>query len=139
MTVSTPEIGAAVRAWRDSLDDAQRAQAAFPFSTDERFAWGYTPVPRRGLALRDMRPSQRAGAMAIVAATMSRRTKLEVAMILALETLLGAPRRLGPRARRRSQRGGAMAIVAATMSRRTNLEVAMIMALETLLGELERA
>jgi hypothetical protein len=89
MTVSAPEIATAVSTWLGSLDDAQRAQAVFPFSTDERFAWGYTPVPRRGLALRDMRPSQRAGAMGILAATMSRRANVEVGAIMALETLLG--------------------------------------------------
>jgi len=83
------EIGAAVRAWLDGLDAAQRAQATFSFSTPERFVWAYTPGRREGLAIRDMRQHQRSGAMAIISAAMSSRTAGEIAAIMALETVLG--------------------------------------------------
>src|SRR3954453_21204684 len=83
------EIGDAVRAWLDALDDAQRAQATFPFASRERFVWAYTPGQREGLAVRDMRPDQRSGAMAILSAAMSSRTAGEIAAIMALETMLG--------------------------------------------------
>lgn len=83
------EITAAVRAWLDGLGDAQRAQATFPFETPERFAWAYTPGPREGLAIRDMRRDQRAASSKIIAATMSARTAGEIAGIIALETVLG--------------------------------------------------
>jgi Protein of unknown function (DUF3500) len=83
------DIKAAVRAWLDGLDDAQRAQATFPFDTRERFVWAYTPGTRAGLALRDMRPEQRDAAHAIVSASQSNRTASEVASIIALETVLG--------------------------------------------------
>ena len=83
------EIATAVQAWLDSLDDGQRAQATFPFGTSERFVWAYTPGPREGLALRDMRPDQRAAASAIVASAMSARTAGEIAAIIELETVLG--------------------------------------------------
>jgi hypothetical protein len=78
------------RAWLDSLDDGQRAQAMFPFETSERFFWAYTPgPPRQGLALRDMRPDQRAASSTIVAASLSARGAGEVAAIIALESVLG--------------------------------------------------
>ena len=50
------------------LDEPRRraARATFPFETTERFVWAYTPDPREGLAIRDMRPDQRAAASAIV-------------------------------------------------------------------------
>jgi hypothetical protein len=83
------EIAAAVRAWLDGLDDAQRAQAMFPFAASERFVWAYTPGPRQGLAIRDMRPDQRAASSSIVASAMSTRTAGEIAAIIALETVLG--------------------------------------------------
>jgi hypothetical protein len=83
-------IEAAVAAWLGGLDATQRATATFPFDTDERFAWQYTPGPREGLAIRDMRPDQRAAAMAIVRASLSDRGAREVEAVIALETVLGA-------------------------------------------------
>ena len=91
------EITAAVRAWLDGLDAAQRTQAVSPFETPERFVWAYTPGPREGLALRDMRLEQRAASSAIVASAMSSRTASEIAAIIALETVLGALEQEGGR------------------------------------------
>ena len=87
--MSAREIGDAVEAWLDGLDPDQRAKAAFPFETPERFVWAYTPGQREGLAIRDMRRDQRAAAMAIAAASLSSRTAREVAAVMALETTLG--------------------------------------------------
>ena len=98
MTSAAREVTAAVRAWLDGLDDAQRAQATFPFETPERFVWAYTPGPRKGLAIRDMRPDQRAASTAILASAMSPRTAGEVAAIIALETVLGQLEQAGGRA-----------------------------------------
>ena len=92
------EITAAVRTWLDGLDEPQRAEATFPFETPERFVWAYTPGPRKGLALRDMRAPQRGAASAIVTAAMSSRTAGEIAAIIALETVLGELEQAGGRA-----------------------------------------
>ena len=91
------DIASAVRGWLDGLDDAKRGQATFPFDTDERFVWAYTPGQREGLALRDMRPDQRDAAYAIVRASLSTRTAGEVASIIALESVLGEIERAGGR------------------------------------------
>jgi uncharacterized protein DUF3500 len=100
MTDMSPasEITTAVRAWLDGLDEAQRAAATFPFVTPERFVWAYTPGPRQGLAIRDMRPDQRAASSAIVSSAMSSRTAGEIAAIIALETVLGEIEQAGGRA-----------------------------------------
>ena len=95
MTPAVADITAAVRRWLDGLEDAQRAKATFPFDSSERFVWAYTPGPREGLAIRDMRPAQREGASAIVASAMSRRSASEIAAIIALETILGEMERAG--------------------------------------------
>src|SRR3954454_18265365 len=97
MTAAAREITAATLAWLDSLDDAQRPGDTVPFDTTERFAWGYTPDPREGLAIRDMRPDQREAASAIVASAMSSRTAGEIAGVMALETVLGELERAGGR------------------------------------------
>jgi len=89
MNAAASEITAAVRAWLEGLNEAQRAGATFPFESEERFVWAYTPGPREGLALRDMEPAQREAARAIVAATMSGRGAGEVAAIIDLEPILG--------------------------------------------------
>jgi hypothetical protein len=83
-------IAAAVAAWLEGLDPTQRATATFPFDTDERFAWQYTPGPRAGLAIRDMTSGQRAKAMAIVHTSLSDRGAGEVEAAIALESVLGA-------------------------------------------------
>ena len=89
MTEAAGEIAAAARAWLDGLDEGQRARATFPFDSGERFVWFYVPGPREGLAIRDMRPDQRAAASALVAAAMSERTTGEIRAIMDLETVLG--------------------------------------------------
>ena len=89
MSAAGDAIAAAVRAWLDGLDDAQRAEATFPFDSDERFVWAYTPGTREGLALRDMRPDQREAAHAILRASLSTRTAGEVLSIITLESVLG--------------------------------------------------
>jgi Protein of unknown function (DUF3500) len=83
------EIARAVRGWLDGLGASQRSRATFPFDTQERFAWQYTPGPRQGLALRDMSREQRTLAMSIVGASLSARGATEVGAIIALETVLG--------------------------------------------------
>jgi hypothetical protein len=90
-------IEVAAAAWLDGLDATQRATATFPFDTDERFAWQYTPGPREGLAIRDMEPGQRAAAMAIVRASLSDRGAAEVEAVMALETVLGVLERTAGR------------------------------------------
>jgi hypothetical protein len=97
VTAAAEAITAAARAWLDGLDAPQRAAAVFPFDTNERFVWAYTPGTREGIALRDMRPGQRAAASGIVEASLSERTANEVASVIALETVLGALEREGGR------------------------------------------
>jgi hypothetical protein len=98
MTAAADAIARAALDWLASLDDAQRAQASFPFDLDERFVWAYTPEPARdGLALGDMRPDQRARASAIVGASLSARGADEVAAVIALEPVLGELERVAGR------------------------------------------
>jgi hypothetical protein len=79
----------AARAWLESLDDAQRAQAAWPWETGgERQRWFYTPTDHGGLPLRDMRPAQQSLAMQLVATGLSRAGYVTVSTIMGLENVL---------------------------------------------------
>ncbi len=97
MTVADA-IARSVDAWLETLDPAQRERATFPFDTEERFVWAFTPGERKGLALRDMEPRQREAAMGLVRSSMSERGAREVADVIELETVLGALEREGGRA-----------------------------------------
>src|ERR1700721_1397503 len=42
------------RAFLATLDPAQKSKAVFPFNSDERFRWFYTPVSRKGIPLKEL-------------------------------------------------------------------------------------
>jgi hypothetical protein len=79
----------AARRWLALLTSAQRAQACFPFESDERKVWTYRPGRRPGLALQDMNQAQRDAAMALLDAALSTRGVAETRAIMALESVLG--------------------------------------------------
>lgn len=56
-----PSMVSAARAFLATLDPAQRAQAVLPFNSEERFHWFYTPVARKGIPLKALTPTQKAG------------------------------------------------------------------------------
>lgn len=79
----------AASAWLDSLDDEQRAAAAWPWpAEDERHRWYYTPTDHGGLPLTLMRPAQQQLAMRLVATGLSRAGFVTVSTILGLENVL---------------------------------------------------
>jgi len=82
-------LARSVHDWLQMLDREQRAGASYPFATDERFVWAYTPGDRGGLALADMRPDQRDAAMRVVRDALSERGAREVRAIITLEEILG--------------------------------------------------
>jgi hypothetical protein len=92
------DITSAVRVWLDGLDGRQGEQATFPFDTDERFAWQYTPGPREGLAIRAMDDAQRSAAIGVIRASLSERGATEVQSVIALESVLGELERAAGRA-----------------------------------------
>lgn len=78
----------AARAWLDSLDDDQRADAAWPFPSDERRRWFYTPTDHGGLPLTRMRPAQQGLAMQLLASGLSRAAYGTASTIMGLENIL---------------------------------------------------
>jgi hypothetical protein len=72
----------------DSLNDAQRDAATFPFAGDERFIWNYRPTPRNGLRLMNMTREQQALALALLDAGLSERSAAEARWIMELDGIL---------------------------------------------------
>jgi hypothetical protein len=87
-TPATPTMASTARAFLDSLQSVQRQQAAFKIDDDERFNWFYTPVPRKGLPLRDMTPAQRQLAMALLRAGLSQQGYTKATTIMSVEDIL---------------------------------------------------
>ncbi len=72
----------------NSLEPWQKTAVAFKMEDEERSNWFYTPVPRKGLALHDMKPYQRQLALAMVAAGLSQRGFLKATTIMSLDEIL---------------------------------------------------
>src|SRR5579862_4521476 len=78
----------AAKAFVSSLTPAQRAQATFQFSDEERLNWHYIPRVRKGLALRDMTPEQKQLAHALLAAGLSQQGYIKAVSIMSLDEVL---------------------------------------------------
>lgn len=78
----------AANAFLASLTPAQRAQATFQFTDQERFNWHYIPRDRKGLALRDMTGEQQQLAHALLAAGLSQQGYIKAVSIMSLDQVL---------------------------------------------------
>jgi hypothetical protein len=73
-----------------SLDEGQRAKAAFPFESEGRENFKFTPQTRTGLALKEMDEKQRAAAMKLLEAALSDKGRLKAMQVITLEGVLAA-------------------------------------------------
>ncbi|HEY4609480.1 MAG TPA: DUF3500 domain-containing protein, partial [Ilumatobacteraceae bacterium] len=73
----------------DSLDDAQRKLALFPFpADDERRRWFYTPTDHGGLTLAAMTQQQHRMVFRLVASGLSTPAYVTMSTIIGLENVL---------------------------------------------------
>ncbi len=78
----------AARAFLATLDGSQKSKAMLPFDSEERFRWFYTPVQRKGIALKDLAANQRAAALALLRAGLSEKGYSKAETIRKLEEVL---------------------------------------------------
>jgi hypothetical protein len=83
-----PAMVTAARAFLDSLTPELKQKAQFPLEAEERFVWFYTPVPRKGLTLKQMNATQRTAAMNLLRAGLSEKGYTKAETIRALEDVL---------------------------------------------------
>jgi hypothetical protein len=76
------------KAFLASLTPEQRTQATFAVTDDERFNWHYIPKERKGLPLREMTPTQKQLAHALLAAGLSQRGYIKASTIMSLDEIL---------------------------------------------------
>lgn len=87
-TNSSSVMAQAANHFLASLTPEQRAKAVIPFENEERFKWFYTPVERKGLALREMTPPQKELAQALLCAGLSQQGYMKAVTIMSLEDVL---------------------------------------------------
>jgi len=85
---SVSVITQAANHFLDSLTPEQKAIAMISFDSDERENWFYTPVPRKGLQLREMSPFQKRLATALLASGLSQQGFIKAETIMSLEDVL---------------------------------------------------
>jgi hypothetical protein len=78
----------AAKNFLNSLEPWQKTAVTFKMEDEERANWFYTPVPRKGLALHDMKPYQRQLAMAMLGAGLSQRGFIKAVTIMSLDEIL---------------------------------------------------
>jgi hypothetical protein len=79
---------AAAERFLATLEPAQKAKAALPFTSEERENFRYTPRDRAGLPLKDMTDAQRETAMQLLDSALSEKGKLKATQIMSLESIL---------------------------------------------------
>ena len=79
----------AAKAFLGSLNAEQKAKATFEYMDGERIFWYYPPMNRHGLALRDMEPSRRELAMAVMASGLTPESYEQAKLIIEHEDVLG--------------------------------------------------
>src|SRR6267378_2645698 len=87
-THSAPVMAETANAFLNSLTADQRARAAFAFTDEQRFDWHFIPRPRKGLPLKDMTPTQKHLAHALLSAGLSQRGYIKAVEIMSLDDVL---------------------------------------------------
>ena len=85
----TPAVAVTARSFLSTLNERQRAAAAFPFDDPERTRWAYVPQRRSGLPLGEMNAEQRAAAFGVLGTGLSERGTRLAHGIIELEATLG--------------------------------------------------
>ncbi|MGD1092722.1 MAG: DUF3500 domain-containing protein [Bryobacteraceae bacterium] len=87
-TQSIPVMTSAANAFLSSLTADQRTRVTFNLEDEERLNWFYTPVPRKGLPLREMTAGQRQLAMALLSAGLGQRGFIKATTIMSIDDIL---------------------------------------------------
>jgi hypothetical protein len=86
---STPvSMALAANQFLASLTPEEKAKAVFPFADEERENWFFTPVPRKGLQLREMTVAQQHLATALLTTGLSQQGMIKAETIMSMEDVL---------------------------------------------------
>jgi hypothetical protein len=82
------EILASANQFINSLSAEQKSVALYPFDTEERYNFHYVPRERKGLAIGELGPAQRAAALVLIRSCLSEQAAKKVENIMALDNVL---------------------------------------------------
>ncbi|MGA2563516.1 MAG: DUF3500 domain-containing protein [Steroidobacteraceae bacterium] len=82
------EMLQAARAFLGTLEATAKTQVMFAFNSEERFRWFYTPVPRKGISLKEMSATQKLAALNLLRAGLSEKGYKKAETIRQLEDVL---------------------------------------------------
>lgn len=82
------DMAGAANAWLATLSPDQKEKATYSFADDERENWHFIPRERNGLPLKEMTPSQRYLAHALLSSGLSNRGYMKSLTIMSLENIL---------------------------------------------------
>lgn len=82
------EMTEATERFLAALSPEQKQKASFELKDDERQNWHFTPVPRKGLPLKEMSGDQRALALGLLNTGLSQRGFLKATSVMSLEAIL---------------------------------------------------
>ncbi len=85
---SLAAMTSAADAFLGTLDDSKRSKAVFPFDSDQRENFKFTPQTRTGLPIKEMDEAQKAAAMKLLDTVLSEKGKLKATQIITLEGVL---------------------------------------------------
>ncbi len=85
---SAKEMSVAAAVFLDSLSGAQRAQATFDFTDEERLNWHYIPRERKGLPLRSLEGAPLQNALALLRTGLSKAGYEQALNVMSLEEVL---------------------------------------------------
>ena len=97
---SAEAMSKAAQSFLASLTPEQKATASYSLTDEQRFTWNFTPVPRKGLPLKEMTEAQRKLAMELLKTSLSQRGYSKATSIMGLEPVLAqieGPARRFPR------------------------------------------
>ena len=97
---SAEAISKAAQSFLASLTPEQKATTSYSLTDEQRFTWNFTPVPRKGLPLKEMTEAQRKLAMELLKTSLSQRGYSKATSIIGLEPVLAqieGPARRFPR------------------------------------------
>jgi hypothetical protein len=103
---SAATMAKAATQFLDSLTADQKSKAVFPFASDERLRWHFSPnetFPRKGLMIKDMNEAQRRLAHDLLRSGLSARGYVKVTSIIELEDILKAIETGGKMARNKEE------------------------------------
>lgn len=86
--LSASELNNSTLNFVNSLSKEQQSQALFEFSDEQRFNWHYIPMDRKGLPLKQLSPTQKQLAFAVLQSSLSKQGYKKAKDIIGLEKVL---------------------------------------------------